>query len=360
MDLSNLRIISAGAGSGKTFRLTSEMVALLQSGAVRPEGIIATTFTRKAAAELQERVRVRLLAEGLTQEAEALTNALIGTVHGLGVKLLQRFAYEAGVSPEVSIIADEDQQILFNQSLTTVLTEDKVREMDTLCRRLGLDKNDYFDWRSQLRTLTEVARANDFQADVLEKSKHESVRTFLEFLDPISDRSADAWNRELAGQMERAIAGIQAGEDGTKATQTALSTLRQRKRELDLHGELPWSDWARLSKLKTGARSREVVEELKEYATDHDRHPAFRTDITAFIHLLFELASASMAEYDAYKKQRGLIDYTDMEVLVNHLLDHPPVQEVLREELDLLMVDEFQDTSPIQLAIFLKLSRYAR
>lgn len=360
MDLRNLRIISAGAGSGKTYRLTSEMVALLKSGTVRPEGIIATTFTRKAAAELQERVRVRLLQEGLTTQAESLTNALIGTVHGLGVKLLQRFAYEAGVSPEVSIIADEDQQILFNQSLITVLTEDKVREMDTLCRRLGLDKNEYFDWRSQLRTMTEVARANDFDAAMLEKSKRESVRTFLEFLDPVSQRSADAWNRELSGQLEQAIAGIQAGEDGTKATQKALSILRQRKRELELRGELSWPEWARLSKLSTGAKSRDLVAELKDYAADHDQHPAFRADIEAFIGLLFDLAVASMAEYDAYKKQRGLIDYTDMEVLVKQLLDHSTVQEVLRKELDLLMVDEFQDTSPIQLAIFLKLSRYAR
>jgi len=109
----NIKIISAGAGSGKTFRLTEEMVRLLKEG-VRPNGIIATTFTNKAAAELQERVRVRLLEEGLTEAANDLTNALIGTVHGLGVKLLKRFAFEAGVSPEVNIIADEDQQILFN------------------------------------------------------------------------------------------------------------------------------------------------------------------------------------------------------------------------------------------------------
>ena len=94
----NLRIISAGAGSGKTYRLTSEMVALLEKG-VRASGVITTTFTKKAAAELQERVRVRLLEEGLSEQADQLANALIGTVHGLGVRLLQRFAYEAGVYP---------------------------------------------------------------------------------------------------------------------------------------------------------------------------------------------------------------------------------------------------------------------
>ena len=67
----------------------------------------------------------------------------------------------------------------------------------------------------------------------------------------------------------------------------------------------------------------------------------------------------ALQEYEQYKKRRGLIDYTDMETLILRLLDHPEVREVLSEELDLLMVDEFQDTSPIQLEIFLKLSRMA-
>jgi superfamily I DNA/RNA helicase len=80
----NLKIISAGAGSGKTYRLTQEMFALLQSG-VRASGIIATTFTKKAAAELQERVRTKLLEEGLTQAANDLSNALIGTVNSICV-----------------------------------------------------------------------------------------------------------------------------------------------------------------------------------------------------------------------------------------------------------------------------------
>ena len=136
----NLKIISAGAGSGKTFRLTQEMVGLLANGSVRSAGIIATTFTNKAAAELQERVRVKLLEEGLSKEANDLANALIGTVHGLGVKLLKRFAFEAGVSPEVDIVADEDQQFMFNQSLAVVLTNERVAEMESLSDRLGLNK----------------------------------------------------------------------------------------------------------------------------------------------------------------------------------------------------------------------------
>jgi len=354
----NIRIISAGAGSGKTYRLTSEMVDLLKSG-LRAGGIIATTFTKKAAAELQERVRVRLLEAGMTEQADALTNALIGTVHGLGVKLLKRFAYEAGVSPEVDIIADEDQQVLFNQSLATVLTEERVERMEALCARFGLNDNDYFDWRNEVRQLTEVARANDFSEEVLERSKQQSFESFLPFLGEVADRSPEAFNEGLAALLGDTITRLENNEDGTKTTQTAVNKLKGLQRELRLRGWLSWPDWARIAKLKVGAKSRDDAEELIDFAARHDTNPAFHQNIRDFIYQLFDIAISAIREYDRYKKQRGLIDYTDMEVLVKQLLDQESVREVLSEELDLLMVDEFQDTSPIQLEIFLKLSRLA-
>ena len=76
-----------------------------------------------------------------------------------------------------------------------------------------------------------------------------------------------------------------------------------------------------------------------------------------FIHEIFELAIEAMQEYSHFKTQRGLIDYTDMEVKVDELLDNSTVCDILRSEISILMVDEFQDTSPIQLSIFLKLSQ---
>lgn len=355
----NIRIISAGAGSGKTYRLTQEMVALLKSG-VRANGIIATTFTKKAAAELQERVRVKLLKEGLTRQADELTNALIGTVHGLGVKLLHRFAYEAGVSPEVDIIADEDQQVLFNQALATVLTEERVEQMEALCARFGLNNNDYFDWRSEVRMLTEVARANDFSEAVLERSKTRSFESFLPFLSPEENRDPGAINEKLARLLDETITRLENNEDGTKTTQSAVNKLKGLRRELQLRGWLPWPDWARIMKLKVGAKSRDDAQDLIDFAARHDANPAFHRDIRDFIYQTFDIAIDAIREYDGYKKRRGLIDYTDMEVLIKRLLDQEPVQTVLSEELDLLMVDEFQDTSPMQLEIFLKLSRLAK
>ncbi len=358
----NLKIISAGAGSGKTYRLTQEMVGLLASGEVRASGIIATTFTNKAAAELQERVRVKLLEEGLAKEANDLANALIGTVHGLGVKLLKRFAFEAGVSPEVDIIADEDQQFMFNQSLAMVLTNERVGEMGRLSDKLGLNKSVYnaTDWRKLLRQLTEIARSNNFSGETLEKSKHLSFSTFCEFLDKKNDRPKAEWQSMLSDEIAGAISRLENNDDTTKTTATGVKALKELNTELNLRGELYWHQWVKLAKLKVGAKSREDMAPLVGFADSHLAHPGFHKDIQSFIFNLFEMAQSAIDEYSQYKLSRGLIDYTDMEVLVNQLLDSEVVKENLKEELDLLMVDEFQDTSPLQLEIFLKLSKLAK
>ncbi|MFQ5445784.1 MAG: UvrD-helicase domain-containing protein, partial [Saprospiraceae bacterium] len=363
-----IKIISAGAGSGKTHRLTSEMIALLASGEVKPQGIIATTFTNKAAAELQERVRVRLLQQGLSDEANELGNALIGTVHSLGTRLLQRFAFEAGVSPQVDIIADEDQQVMFNQSLAEVLTIKRVEEMERLASRLGLNKSDRYaaDWRRVLKELTEVARANNFSPQVLEKSRCLSFESFCEFLQPPPGEAApglprkEEWSVLLGRHLKETIDRLEANDDETKKTKEVVKILKEILAELNLRGELFWHQWVKISKVSVGAKSRDDVAPLTDFANLHIYNPAFRDDIKSFIFNLFDLAMEAIGEYDKYKKKRGLIDYTDMEVLVNELLGDEAIQAVMSEELDLLMVDEFQDTSPIQLEIFLKLSRFAR
>lgn len=363
MDLSQLKIISAGAGSGKTFRLTRELVALLRAGAVRPQGIIATTFTRKAAAELQERVRLKLLEEGLSQEANALNNALIGTVHGLGVKLLRRFAYEAGVSPQVDIMADEDRAIWFNQSLSATLAHDTIERMTKLCDRLSLQGwgGTPFDWRREVSSIVDVARTNNFSPADLAEHREQSWTDFSAFLPPPRSVDRDAIHEQLADLLERTQAALeQQTADTTKKTQDYALSLGRTRSELRRRGVLFWKQWASLAAPSVGKKSEDLVTELAEFCTQHDQFSVFQEDLRAYCGLLFDIAAAAMQEFADYKKRRGLIDYADMEALVTRLLDHPRVQTTLAAELDLLLVDEFQDTSPLQLEIFLKLSALAR
>ncbi len=335
------------------------MVALLKGG-VRASGIIATTFTKKAAAELQERVRVKLLQEQLADQADQLTNAMIGTVHSLGVQLLKRFAFEAGVSPQVDIIADEDHQLLFNQSLTTVLTADVIAHMELLSTRLGLNKRGPYDWRREVKTVTDIARSNDFSIEVLEKSKIKSFEAFKVFLGRPTGRDYSDVITDLKRTLQATILELENNEDSTKVTEKGVDDLKKLQRKLQINDSLEWFEWVKMSKIKVGAKSKESLEPLQDLARTHDSFTGFHTDIQQFIFEIFNLAIKALKEYDAYKKRRGLIDYVDMELHVKRLLDNPQVQAVLKEELDLLMVDEFQDTSPIQLEVFLKLSQFAK
>lgn len=359
----HIDILSAGAGSGKTYTLTGRMVDLLKTG-IRPAGILATTFTQKAAAELQERVRVRLLEAGMSEQANELGSALIGTVHSIGIRLLQRFAFEAGVSPLVEVIAEGDSQRLFNESLSQVLTENRIETMNRLADRLGLTKKtlgEPYDWRRLIRDLTDVARANNFSREVLEKSKRLSWESFQRLLPPVQDTAPLQWQNRLVAALEQTTAALEANEtDQTKATREAGETLRAVYNQLKWRGELYWYEWIRIAKTETGAKSRDIMDELRQFARSCEANQQFQQDVQDFIFLVFDIAMDALGEFADYKKKRGLIDYTDMETYVSYLLRQESVREVLREELDLLLVDEFQDTSPIQLDIFLQLSRLAK
>ncbi|MBK6429173.1 MAG: UvrD-helicase domain-containing protein [Blastocatellia bacterium] len=94
-------IISASAGTGKTYRLAGLLLGTIRSGTARPEAVVATTFTNKAAAELRERVRRRLLSAGLADEARRLRAARIGTVNGICGQLVSDFAFELGLPPDL-------------------------------------------------------------------------------------------------------------------------------------------------------------------------------------------------------------------------------------------------------------------
>lgn len=363
----NLKIISAGAGSGKTYTLTNQMADLLtpnqETGeiAVRASGIIATTFTNKAAAELKERVRIKLLDRGLSTEADELGSAMIGTVHAIGVQLLKRFAFEAGVSPDVDIIADTDHQSIFNQSLATVLPVELIEQLNQLSERLGFLKGYRTkDWRKELRDLVNIARSNNFDIDTLQASKQHSIDSFVAILPAVSEKTATYWNTKLSELVDSTLLALQNNEDTTKKKHTLVGKLRSIQNTIRNKGTLNWHTWASIAKIAPSKKSKDDCFDLIEFAQKHLAHPAFRADITTYVSLIFDTAIAAIQEYQSYKQARGLIDYTDMEVMILELLENELVLEVLQSEIDLLLVDEFQDTNPIQLQIFLKLTQIAK
>jgi len=68
----------------------------------------------------------------------------------------------------------------------------------------------------------------------------------------------------------------------------------------------------------------------------------------------------ALGRYQDYKEERGLLDFVDLERRALALLQHPDVANALSDEFDLLVVDEFQDTNPIQLALLMQLAGLVR
>ncbi len=356
----NIKIISAGAGSGKTYRLTGELVQAIRSG-VRPEGIIATTFTSKAAAELKERVTVKLLEEGLIQEAHAFNNALIGTVHSIGVQLLKRFAFFAGVSPNVDILPDEEHQDIFNKSIVNALTEERIETMEDLVQKFALDEpRKPYDWRRDVRDVADQARINDFSKDDLLESKEKSIQQLFQFFGQ-PEKDGQLIENKLLSEIKLTRNSLENNaDDTTKMKIKAIGQLNAIEKMWSIAGYIPWKEWIALANFKVSKKSTELAEGLQEAAHKVDNHPQLRSDLETFIGLVFDMAIDAIDAYAQYKKQRGLIDYSDMETHIRELLKHPEVAAVIAEEIDLLMVDEFQDTSPIQLDIFWKIANLVK
>ena len=356
-DLEHVRFISAGAGSGKTYRLTQELEQALCEGRVTPAAVIGTTFTVKAAAELQDRVRTRLIRGGRPLLSAQMAQSLIGTVHSVCARLLGRFAFELGLSPEVNVAGAEDGARLFNQALDEVLSADRVRAMNLRAQRLALvDDRRGTGWQDHVRSIAQEARSNDIDPADLSGMGRRSAERFLGYF-PDATCSAEA-SEALRAAVEEAIAGIDLVTDKTKGTRGYVAKLRSAAAELR-RDDCKWTLWISLSKAGPTKRSEDAAIPVRAAAACFDRHADFHADIRGYIEGVFSIAGETLDRFQELKTARGLVDYPDMEQLMLRALDEPAVAERLSEEIRLLLVDEFQDTNPMQLALFMKFARFA-
>src|SRR5262245_58683771 len=116
--LSGPLLVLAGAGTGKTRVVTYRIAALIRKG-IKPERILAVTFTKKAAAEMQQRAAALLDGKGRTKGKKLDTRPEISTFHSLCVRILRRNIKRLGY-PEKFVICDRNEQ---ESQARTVLRE---------------------------------------------------------------------------------------------------------------------------------------------------------------------------------------------------------------------------------------------
>ncbi|WP_032801144.1 UvrD-helicase domain-containing protein, partial [Streptococcus sobrinus] len=113
-------LVSASAGSGKTFVMVERIIDMLKRG-VAINRLFISTFTVKAAGELKERLEKRLeeeiaasqdleLKQHLSSQMADLATADIGTMDAFSQKLVNTYGYSLGISPNFRIMQDESEQ----------------------------------------------------------------------------------------------------------------------------------------------------------------------------------------------------------------------------------------------------------
>ena len=353
-----LTLVAASAGSGKTHRLTQEVLAALDPQAGAPlsvDQLLAVTFTRKAAAELASRVRAALVRQGAFVEASRLPLALIGTVHATCLRLLRELAFDAGRSPHLEPLGDE-AELLLRQSLDEALPLELVERLQTLADRWHVaydDRRHRSGWVGVVRELMNLARANRLRPEALDAMANRSAEGFLALFPPPSGK-AERLDAELGKALRAAEAALDALNSPIKLTLDGLAEVREARRLFDL-GPLPWARWAKLSELDAGATGRTAVAPLHAAAGAFVHHPRFHAELHELLHGLFQAARMGLSAYADWKARHLVVDYTDMVDATLELLELPTAREELASRLELLVVDEFQDTDPLQLALFTRL-----
>ncbi len=368
-------IVEAAAGTGKTTELVRRLVAVLQAGKAEIDGVVAVTFTRKAAGELKLRLRQGLdearsstSEEGerraLEQALARLEEAHIGTIHSFCAEILRERPVEARVDPAFRELDEEESAALYDRAFRAWI-ERKLGEMPEGLRRAlsrlahqrsadgssplerlrdaGRSLMDWRDFRTPWRRApfdrkAEVDRLAAEVEQVAEmvracRNRHDYLRRALEPAEAVATwiRRSDEVSRRDYDELEAQLAEL----------------ARHLRRNAGWKGRGNW--------FAPGVRRSEALasrDALMEILDDFQR----RADADLAALLRAELAEVIDA-YEELKRRAGRLDFLDLLIAARDVVKgDAEVRRYLQGRFSHVFVDEFQDTDPLQAEILLLLA----
>ena len=360
----NVEFIKASAGSGKTYSLMERVENLVINEGVPIGSILATTFTVKAANELKSRIRRKLLEAKRAEEAQQVEDSLIGTVDSVCGRLLADYAIDAGENPAMTVLPEENVAEFFSRALreTIAAHQDAVAP---LAERLAFGEG---NWLKVVQDLLDAARSNCIGGAKLELAKQRSIEAAKKIYDGtdetlslvgVKSELQPDWNdiKEIAEAFAK---------DDVRAKREYGSGLCGFCTLAFEHELESWKQLRALSKTKPSARTtakpelRDKLIGIQESIADRLLHAKdLQQDVVSFISEIFAIAKEGLDKFQAYKREFGLVDFVDQETKILELMNSDrgeAFRKAIKDRIKIVMVDEFQDTSPLQLAIFLKLN----
>jgi ATP-dependent exoDNAse (exonuclease V) beta subunit len=367
-DLHTTLFVEAGAGSGKTTALVERVVALVTTGTAELRQIAAITFTEKAGAELRDRVR-RVLQEHAVDPASSdeegercrralgqLDGAAIGTLHSFAQRILAEHPVEAQLPPRVEVLDEVTSGIAFDRRWARVLDEllaDPALE-DTLLLLTAAGVNP-----SKLRSL---ALAFDASWDLVEDrvpssappppSVRQGIASVLREVDTLvalADHCFDPDDTLLDRVHQIAAYGCALRDaDGD---------------DLDLFealvGETPSFKVGNKGKATSWKGCKpQVVDQVAAVAAAVEAAQA--VILRSCVHHLGAALRHHTLEAAHARRAAGRLEFHDLLVLARKVLRDPlhgpEVRASLQERYGRLLLDEFQDTDPIQIELAVRIA----
>ncbi|MEO5509232.1 MAG: UvrD-helicase domain-containing protein [Longimicrobiales bacterium] len=363
-DLDTSLLVEAGAGAGKTTEMVRRMVSLVRTGRAGVQQIAAVTFTRKAASELRERFQTAL--ERALHEARSagdstaemrfdqglrdIDRAFLGTIHAFCARLLRERPLEAGLDPGFRETLGSEERRMRREFWLTYL------------ERLSNNGDPI------LADLTTIGVKPQQLYDLFEEI---SAQPDVQFPAPARPRpDAHALRHRIEQLMDDAMTYLPSEEPG-KGWDTLQNTIRRLRFHrfvlgwqsdpafLDTMGELTqnsfkatqnrWPNGAAARRLQDefsalferGALAERIVREWWEFRYPH----------------VLQFARNAERAYTAERLRAGTLNFQDLLLLAAGLLrDSTAARRELGERYRYLLVDEFQDTDPVQAEVLLLLA----
>jgi ATP-dependent helicase/nuclease subunit A len=368
--LDDTMIVEAAAGTGKTTELVGRIVRLVETGRARIGEIVAVTFSEKAAGELKlrlreelERARTKLADDApeaalLVKAVHDFEDAHVSTIHGFCAELLRDRPVEACVDPAFIVLNESQAEAIFDEAFTGSLQEALAQPGEGVRRSLRRPVRWQSDDEEQNGPIARLRRAAD---ELREWRDHEAawkrpdydrqaeIESLVDHLRRVAEITADPlkkgdvfWQdtakiRRVHNEIDRQRRVGGGDLDGWEATLVQLADDRDLARPRKGSG----------TAYKAGVTRQAALDALNDLL---QRLAAFRDSANADLAaLLHQELSGCLDRYEARKQAAGALDFLDLLIKARNLVrDQPAVRKRFRDRFRVLLVDEFQDTDPLQ------------
>jgi ATP-dependent exoDNAse (exonuclease V) beta subunit len=346
-DYATTIVLEAGAGTGKTTVLVDRLVNLVLTGTTTLDRVVAITFTEAAAGELKMRLRDALegaIPSSSSEQIERLSQALVdlerahvSTIHAFASALLRERPFEAGVDPGFEVIADVAGRRTFDDTWNEWIDERLAAGDDVLMGAVNLGL--------AIADLQRAARIAVNERDVLGLPVERRPVSSTAFLEEITTAVAGlkATQKHCVDESDAAFVMVEELDErvrhAARLTGTALELfLRRLKITAHKGSQNNWEPKSICTDVK--GELRRLKERVEAWVEEAD------ADVNASLR---ERLLDLLQRYEEKKSESALADFQDLllrarDVMVRSI----PVRRYFQAKFDRILVDEFQDTDPLQ------------